>query len=98
MGQIEAAEYTLEKLIANAPGYNDARYFLGETYGRHGKEGLAHYHLGLYYYRKIKLRNAVFHLNKALQQLDDSNKKSEVESILNKIEGEKKAQTRSDRQ
>jgi predicted Zn-dependent protease len=90
MGQVSAAEITLEKLITHAPGYNDAHYFLGKAYGRQRKEGLAHYHLGLFYYRKRNLRNSMFHLTKAMKKLDDPNKKREVESILKKLKADEK--------
>jgi predicted Zn-dependent protease len=97
MGQLNDAEFTLEKLISHATGYNDAHYFLGEAYGRQRKEGLAHYHLGLFYYRKRNVRNALFHLNKAMQKLDDPAKKSDVERILKKLKADEKKLAESKR-
>jgi hypothetical protein len=47
--------------------------------------GLAHYNLGLYYFNKGDRRNAVFHLTRALKEIQDPLKVQEIEEILSKI-------------
>jgi len=62
--------------------YKQALYFLGETCGKMGNMADAHYYLGLYYSGKEDIKNARFHLEKALQETGDQARKIEIEEML----------------
>jgi len=89
LGHLEAATATFETLIEKK--YDDPRVFyaLGETYGKLEELGYAHYYLGIYYYKKNDFKNATFHLKRALDKMDDPDKKSDIENMLKEI-GERK--------
>lgn len=85
LGQLQQAAGGLEALLKKSPSYPQAHYFLGETYGKLGQLALAHYNLGLYYLNKGDRRNALFHLTRALKDIQDPAKKQEIETILSKV-------------
>lgn len=89
LGHLTDAVATFEKLISKQPDYPRALYTLGETYWKLGKEGDAHYCLGIDYKNKRDFKNAVFHLKKALENIDDPYKKAKVEELLKEIRGKK---------
>jgi hypothetical protein len=71
-----------------APDYLPGTYYLGETYGRLGNLGEAHYHLGIYFKEKGRFKNARFHLNRALNLLaGDAEKKLTIEKALRELSG-----------
>ncbi|MBU4013028.1 MAG: tetratricopeptide repeat protein, partial [Proteobacteria bacterium] len=84
LGRYGNAENTFEKLIEKDPDYNQALYFLGDAYGKHGRLDDAHYYLGLYYKNEGNFKNAEFHLNKALKT-DDPDKKLKIKEMLKEI-------------
>jgi len=71
-----------ETLLEKHPDYKSASYFIGKAYGKSGKMALAHYHLGIYYKERKDLKNARFHLQKALKLTHDPYKKAEIEEML----------------
>jgi predicted Zn-dependent protease len=79
------AAITFEEIVAKNINYPKAFYSLGETYGKLGKLGDAHYYIGIYYMQKANKKNAVFHLKKALENTSDQNKKSKIEAMLAEI-------------
>ena len=81
------AAATFEALIAKKYNYPRAFYFLGETYGKLGKLDDAHYNFGIYYEKKGDLKNAAFHLKKALELMDDPNKRAVIENMLKDVKG-----------
>jgi predicted Zn-dependent protease len=85
LGRPEEAVGSLEALLKKHRDYTQAYYTLGENYGQLGRMGLAHYNLGLYYFNKGDRRNAVFHLTRALKEIQDPLKVQEIEEILSKI-------------
>jgi predicted Zn-dependent protease len=85
LGQLQEAADDLEALLKKSHNYPQAHYFLGETYGKLGQLALAHYNLGLHYLNKGDRRNALFHLTRALKDIQDPAKKQEIEEILRKI-------------
>ncbi len=89
LGHLMDAAATFEALIAKKYNYPRAFYFLGETYGKLGKLEDAHYYLGIYYEKKGDFKNAVFHLEKALELMNDPNKRSVIENMLKDIKGKK---------
>ncbi len=72
----------LQSLIIQDPEHVRALYLLGNTYGKQGKLGLAHYYLGKYYKADGQIRNAVFQFRKALKLIKDSDKEQEINAIL----------------
>ena len=56
MGELKKAVTLLEDMIANTQNHNLARYTLAEAYGKLKETGQAHYHLGLYYFNKSRLK------------------------------------------
>lgn len=88
LGLIKDAAVTFENLIAKHFYYTQALYSLGETYNKLGRQGDAHYYLGIYYKRKANLKSAAFHLKRAWENLADPDKKAKIEEMLKKIRKE----------
>ena len=82
LGRTDEAIQSYQTLLVQRPQYSKANYYLGEAYGELGKTGDAHFHLGLYYKQERNLKNAVFHLAKALETLTDPEKRETAESML----------------
>jgi predicted Zn-dependent protease len=89
-GRLEEATVTFEQLISIYPRYSRAYYFLGETNGKLGRLNYAHYYLGIYYKLGSNFKNAAFHLKKALETMDDPEKRAEIEKMLIGIRKNKK--------
>jgi predicted Zn-dependent protease len=89
LGHLMDAAATFEKLTSKQPDYPRAFYALGEVYWKLGKEGDAHYCLGIHYKNKMEFKNAVFHLKKALEDISEPYKKAKVEELLKEIRGNK---------
>ncbi len=83
--QYDGAVQAFEKLRDIYPTYRNLLYFLGESYGKQGKLGEAHYCFGRYYFKKRALKASLFHLKKALKTTKDPDRKKEITSIINKI-------------
>jgi len=75
----------LQKMVVQNPEHVRALYLLGNTYGKQGQLGLAHYYLGRYYKADNQIRKAVFQFQKALKLINDSDKEEEIEAILKDI-------------
>ena len=90
--KLEAARRTLAEVIQDAPDYLQARYHLGETFGRLGDLPEAHYHLGLYYKEKGPRETAVFHLRRAMKLFSENEaRQEEIRRLLKGLsEGENK--------
>jgi predicted Zn-dependent protease len=89
LGHLTDAVETFEKLASKQQNYPRLYYALGETYWKLGKEGDAHYCLGIYYKNNNDFKNAVFHLEKALENIDNPYKKAKVEELLEEMRGKK---------
>jgi predicted Zn-dependent protease len=88
LGLIKDAAVTFENLIAKHFYYTQALYALGETYNKLGRQGDAHFYLGIYYKRKANLTSAAFHLKRAWENLADPDKKAKIEEMLKEIRKE----------
>ena len=95
LGDLMDAVATFEKLISKQQNYPRALYTLGETYWKLGKEGDAHYYLGIDYKNKKDFKNAVFHLKKALENINEPYKEAKIEELLKEIR-EKKGKSEKD--
>ena len=91
LGRLHDAAITFEELIAKKYDYPLAFYSLGETYGKLGRLDEAHYCLGIYYKKKNDLKNALFHLKRALENVSDPDKREKIEKMLKEIHGEKRS-------
>jgi len=86
LGQTARAKGTLENLISRAPGFIQAYYALGQIHGNEANESMAHYYLGLYYRQKGDMRNALFHLNRSFQIMEDPEKREEISQVLKSMQ------------
>jgi len=85
---LQGALESFKTLVNTAPDYLPGTYYLGETYGKLGKLGEAHYYLGIYYKEKGRSKNAGFHLNRALNLLaKDHAKRLVIEKALKELSG-----------
>src|SRR5210317_817207 len=87
---------TFEKLISKQQNYPRALYTLGETYWKLGNEGDAHYFIGLHYKNKRDFKNAIFHLKKALEYINEPYKKAQIEELLKEIRKKKNKSEKGD--
>ncbi len=85
LGKLDQAIQIFEDLIQKKNDYNQAYYYLGESYGKLEKLGDAHFNLGIYYYNKGDLKNTRFHLSRALKQLDDASKRQKAQQMIDKL-------------
>ncbi|MDJ0784295.1 MAG: M48 family metalloprotease [Desulfosarcinaceae bacterium] len=96
LGVLEEAAAAFETVLRDKSDYTEAYYFLGETRSKQGRMSDAHYHLGQYYWRTKDLKNAAFHLRRALKEAPDPARREAIESLLESItrkqEQAKKAQ------
>ena len=82
MDRLADAVATFEALLTQTTEDPQVYYYLGQAYGKLGKMGDAHYNLGVYYNRKKEYRNAVFHLEKAQQSVNDPQKSEQIATLL----------------
>ncbi|MEE8430218.1 MAG: hypothetical protein V3S16_03135 [Candidatus Desulfatibia sp.] len=85
MGQFKDAAVAFEKLISIYPEYPEVYYFLGETWGKLAKLHDAHYYLGIHYKKISDFKNAAVHLEKALEKMDDPEKRVKIKVMLVEI-------------
>ena len=87
-GDLEGALTTLKGLVKSHPHYVAGIYSLGETYGKVGNLAEAHYHLGMYYQAEGALKNARFHLTRALKLFaDDRERQQKIQEALRALKG-----------
>ena len=83
-GDLEGALETFKELVRSNSDYLPATYYLGETYGKLGNSAEAHYHIGMYHKEKGEVKNASFHLNRALKLFGkDPARQEKIEEALN---------------
>ena len=90
LGRLHEAAVTFEELIEKNDDYPQALYSLGETYGKLGRLDEAHYCLGVYYKKKYDIKNAAFHLKRALELMENPDKRKKIEKMLKELHGKKK--------
>ena len=95
LDDLTGAQTALESAIKLDPDDADAYYFAGQAFSKQGKQGQAHYSLGIFYEKKGQFKNAVFHLQKALDTTVMPSKKEEIEKRLEK---NRRAQARAKRE
>jgi len=91
-GKLTEAEQIFKTITERHSYYTPALYFLGETSGKTGNFADAHYYLGLYYTVKEDIKNARFHLGKALLETSNESRKIIIEEMLKDIKKKEKAE------
>jgi predicted Zn-dependent protease len=91
-GKLTEAEQIFKTITERHSYYTPALYFLGETSGKAGNFADAHYYLGLYYTVKEDIKNARFHLGKALLETNNQSRKIIIEEMLKDIKKMEKAE------
>jgi predicted Zn-dependent protease len=79
------AQTAFESALKLDPDYADAYYFKGQIFNQQNKPGPAHYNLGIFYEKTAQFKNAIFHLQKALEITVLPSEKEEIEAHLKKV-------------
>lgn len=85
LGALPEAASAFETVLQEKNDYTQAYYFLGETREKQGRMSDAHYRLGQFYWRTKDLKNAAFHLRRALKESPDDPRRKVIEELLAKI-------------
>ena len=86
MGLFDEASPVLEEVVKKHPGYTKAYYILGQSLGKQGNLGDAHYYLGVYHTRKRDYKTAVVQYRLALKYVKDPARRAKIEKRLKKFE------------
>jgi predicted Zn-dependent protease len=86
MGLYEEASPVLEEVVQKHPGYTKAYFTLGQSLGKQGNLGDAHYYLGIYHTRKGDYTTAVVQYRRALKYVKDPARRAKIEERLKKFE------------
>jgi predicted Zn-dependent protease len=91
MGQFKAASANFYSLVEEHPKFNHGYYFLGQSLGKEGNLGDAHYHLGIYYLREQDFKSATVHFKRALKhtESDKAERRQKIEKILDRLQTKK---------
>jgi predicted Zn-dependent protease len=92
LGQLKQASDHFYTLVKRFPNYKQGYYFLGHSLGKQGNMADAYYYLGLFYLRNRDLKAAVIHLERALKQTDDADRRKEIQDLLAKLDQAKEKQ------
>jgi len=83
---LTTAKKLFNTVINRAPYLYPKAYFnLANIMSLEKKQGLSHYYLGIYYSEINNNKNAVVHLNKAMDQLRDETKIKKTKELLDRI-------------
>ena len=91
-GALDRARQLYERAVVQNPDYADALYSLGNLYGRQGDLARAHLHTGLYFQVEGELDKALYHLNKAQQNMVGASGETrrKIEKALSEVKNLKK--------
>ncbi|WDP92424.1 MAG: M48 family metalloprotease [Desulfobacter sp.] len=90
-GRLTAAEAGLQSLLAkNNPGFEKANYHMANIMAKRQDTPMSSYYLGVYYADTGNLKNAVLHLKRAIDTLEDEKLKEKAEKKLKTLEEKKK--------
>jgi predicted Zn-dependent protease len=94
MGQLEAASANFYNLVQRHPRYQQGYFLLGQSLGKEGKLGDAHYYLGIFYLKQRDLKSATVHFKRALRHMEGNNadRRQQIEKILAEIKPDKTKQ------
>jgi predicted Zn-dependent protease len=86
MELFDEASPVLQEVVKKHPGYTQAYFILGQSLGKQGNLGDAHYYLGVYHTRKGDSKNAVLQYRQALKYVKDPERRAKIEERLKKFE------------
>jgi len=86
MGSFDEASPVLEAVVRKHPRYTKAYYILGQSLGKQGNLGDAHYYLAIYHSRRGDYKTAVVQYRRALKYVKDPARRAKIEKRLKKFE------------
>ena len=86
MGLLDEASPVLREVVEKHPGYTKAYFILGQSLGKQGNLGDAHYYLGVYHTRKGDYKTAVAQYRRALKYVKDVERRTKIEKRLKRLE------------
>ena len=86
MGLYEEASPVLLEVVKKHPRYTKAYYTLGQSLGKQGNLGDAHYYLAIYHSRRGDYKTAVVQYRRALKYVKDPVRRAKIEERLKKFE------------
>lgn len=89
---------SFEKLLEHYPGHQESLFFLGQSLGRIGELGEAHFTLGRYHRMRGSLETASFHFDRALSETRDPEKQEEIRQRIRDLDAALKQQRRQERE
>ena len=98
LGNAKQAEVLFESMIKKGYRGKQSLYFLAKAYGDQGKLGEAHYHMGLYHIQRGSLRKARAQLVRSLEDLQQPERRKEIEKLIGRLDKQIAAQKKQQRQ
>ena len=89
---------SFEKLLERYPRHRESLFFLGQSLGRIGELGEAHFTLGRYHRMRGSLETASFHFDRALSETRDPEKQEEIRQRIRDLDDAIKRQKRQERE
>lgn len=90
-GDLPSAETGLTQVLERQPEAFPRAYFhMAHIMSRQSNQPMSHYYLGVYHARTRDFKNAVYHLNRAVETLTDPAYKEKAEKELEKLRGKNK--------
>jgi predicted Zn-dependent protease len=86
MGLFDEASPVLREVVEKHPEYTEAYYILGQSLGKQGNVGDAYYYLGVYHTRKGDYKTAAVQYRRALEHVNDPDRRQKIEERLKKLE------------
>jgi predicted Zn-dependent protease len=91
-GETLPAEKNFKQVLDERPdAFPRAYYHLADIMSQEKNEPMSHYYLGVYYSESMDLKNAVLHLKRAIDSLEDLKTKEDAKKRLDQISGQLKA-------
>jgi len=94
-GSLNAAETGLKRVLATKnPGFARANYHMANIMSQRKQAPMSHYYLGIYYADIMDVKNAVRHLTRAVETLEDEKIKKKAGNRLDEVRGKAKKKAR----
>jgi predicted Zn-dependent protease len=75
----------LLSVVEKNPDYTQAYYFLGQSLGKQGNLGDAHYYLAVYHSRKNEYQTALVQFQNALKYTKDEERRAQIENKIKEL-------------
>jgi len=94
-GNLNAAEKGLKQVLATKdPGFARANYHMANIMSQRRNAPMSHYHLGIYYADIMDVKNAVRHLTRTVETIEDEKIKEKAQNRLDEVMGKAKKAAR----